>query len=79
MMMVTTKLSKSSIVEWYFHHLLNSYVIYIQLSDILWIKLVLKLVFENDSFNICRVFLLGVLPLDTYNVTMSTFYSVKFM
>ena len=39
----------------------------------------LKLVFENDLFNICRVFLLRVLPLDTYSVTMSTFYSVKFM
>jgi hypothetical protein len=40
---------------------------------------VLKLVFENDSINICRVLLLRVLPLDTYYVTMSTLYSVKFM
>jgi len=47
------------------------------MSDIL--KLALKLVFENDLFNICRLFVFRVLPLETYNFTMSTFCSVKIM
>ena len=41
--------------------------------------LVLKLVFTYELFNICRVFLFRVLSLDTYNITMSTFYSEKIM